>query len=135
MSDSEQSSAKPPAKTASPTGKADAVSLVSVEESWQGPLPPPQMVAAYDGVIANGAERIVSQWEKEADHRRGYENRALIFEAWERLGARALAFFFALAALGIAGYCASIGQTIPASVIGGMTIASVVVAMIYKSRN
>jgi uncharacterized membrane protein len=37
--------------------------------SWQGPLPPPSILAEFDQVIDNGAERLFRMGEKEQDNR------------------------------------------------------------------
>lgn len=37
--------------------------------SWQGPLPPPSILAEFDKVIDNGAERLFRMGEKEQDNR------------------------------------------------------------------
>lgn len=40
---------------------------------WQGPLPPPNVVKAFDNVVENGAERIFRMAEKEQEHRHRME--------------------------------------------------------------
>ena len=35
----------------------------------QGPLPPPEQLAAYNDVIPNGAERLFKQFERQSSHR------------------------------------------------------------------
>lgn len=40
---------------------------------WQGPLPPPAVLSAFDEVIPNGAERIVRMAELEQEHRHTVE--------------------------------------------------------------
>ena len=101
---------------------------------WAGPLPPPQVLEQFNQVIPDGAARIVREWEAESEHRRQWERKALDAQIREGLLARILAFAFALAALGTAGYCAYLGQPWPAAVIGGGTIAAVVTAMLYSRR-
>ena len=41
--------------------------------SFQGPLPPPEFLARYDDVLANGAERIMALTENQSAHRQGLE--------------------------------------------------------------
>ena len=94
--------------------------LVSVEHSeWSGQLPPPEVVAQFDAVVENGAERIFVEWETEAQHRRS-------METFERMASRGVAFVFSVLALGTAAYCASVGLSWPATAIGGGTVAAVV---------
>lgn len=77
--------------------------LLSIETSFQGPLPPPAMLAAYDRALPGCAERIVTMVETEGDHRRDCERR--IVRAGIRLGhiGQAMALVIALSALGLAG--------------------------------
>ena len=46
--------------------------LVS-QQRWQGPLPPPDILSAYN-VVENGAERLFSMIEKQSDHRMRIED-------------------------------------------------------------
>ncbi len=71
---------------------------------WAGPLPPPEQIERYNALVANGAERIFIEFEKEAAHRRKQEDRALTIEGWERLGGRIFAFIFCLCALVVTSY-------------------------------
>ena len=45
-----------------------------VSAQWAGPLPPPNVLASFNDVIENGAERIVAMAEREQAHRISYEN-------------------------------------------------------------
>ena len=42
---------------------------VSVSSSFQGPLPPPNILQGYDDVVPGLASKIVAQWEAETAHR------------------------------------------------------------------
>ena len=42
--------------------------------SFSGPLPPPELLAKYNEVIPNGAERIMAMAEVQARHRQGLES-------------------------------------------------------------
>ncbi len=46
---------------------------------FRGPLPPPEMLAQYNEALPDGADRIVTMAEKQADHRRRVESRGQIF--------------------------------------------------------
>jgi uncharacterized membrane protein len=102
--------------------------------SWSGPLPAPADLQRFNEIIPDGASRIMALAEKQADHRIAYERRALFIEGAERLGSRSLAFIFAVVALGVAGYCATINQPWIAGILGGGTIASVVAALVYTTK-
>lgn len=58
--------------TVRPTG---AVTTQTVVAAWQGPLPAPNDLAAYDRVVPGAAERIIGMAETQGAHRRAIETR------------------------------------------------------------
>jgi uncharacterized membrane protein len=104
--------------------------VVTEQQAWSGPLPPPERLQQFDAIVENGAERIFQQWEREADHRRAYESKAL--RAHVRLDAmgRIMAFAFAMSTLGLAAWFATIGQSWLSALFGGGTIAAVTTALV-----
>ncbi len=115
--------------------KAERRTLVTVHQSsWEGPLPPPQIIEEFDRIVPGAAKSIIQNWEAESAHRRTFERRSLTIEGFERIGGRILALAFALAALGVAAYLASIGAEWAGGLIGSGTIASVVASMVYIRR-
>lgn len=110
--------------------------LVTIEHrEWSGPLPSPDVIAQFDNVVQNGAERIFKEWEREAEHRRAYEKKVSSVENFERVAGRIFAFLFSVSALAAAAYCASVGLPWPAGIIGGGTIGTVVLALTWQNRN
>lgn len=56
--------------------EAEALEAIVVAAAqFSGPLPPPDILRAYGEVVNGGADRIVSQWERETQHRHDLENR------------------------------------------------------------
>lgn len=74
-----------------------------VAQRFQGPLPPPAMLAEYDQALPGCAERIVKMVEAEGEHRRDCERRMV--RAGVRLShiGQAMAFGIAMCTLGLAG--------------------------------
>ena len=76
---------KKPSNQVQPNNRAslqdggDARITIHQEQHYlrSGPLPDPKELEAYNNVIANGAERIFIQFEKQADHRRLLENKVI----------------------------------------------------------
>lgn len=99
---------------------------------WSGPLPPPSTLRAFDELVENGAERIFSQFETEAEHRRKMESAVVKQDGRERTVAQVLAGLFALGALGVSLYALSVGAHTTAGIIGGGSIAMVVAAFLGK---
>jgi uncharacterized membrane protein len=46
---------------------------VKASYSFMGPIPPPGMLAEYNNVIPNGADRVIKMAEKEQAHRHNIE--------------------------------------------------------------
>ena len=56
-------------------------------EFFSGPLPPPHILAKYDEIIPNGAERILGMAERQEEHRHTMERAIVEAEIWQsRLG-------------------------------------------------
>jgi uncharacterized membrane protein len=56
--------------------EAEALEAIVVAAAqFSGPLPPPDILRAYGEVVDGGADRIVSQWERETQHRHDLEDR------------------------------------------------------------
>lgn len=102
-------------KLRKPSGKADLVrpgetkgraelrahAIVRQIGTFQGPLPPPEMLGAYERIHPGLAERLVSMAEKNAEHRRDVERTAVTGSlSLQRLGtwlSFALALIFIVA--------------------------------------
>ena len=129
---------RPPARQPGPTDqgasapRGDTAAEVGRASYWHGPLPPPSVLEGFARLVPDAPERIVRQWELEAEHRRAYERQAL--EAAIRRDARGQvsALLFALMALSVSAFAVWLGQPWVAGTIGGGTIASVVGAFLYQ---
>ena len=73
----------------------------SITRSYQGPLPPPEMLERYNQVLPNGAERVVAMAESQMRHRQGLES--AVVNGNIKAQARAQIFAFALGVLAIGG--------------------------------
>ena len=47
--------------------------IVAYEESFRGPLPPPQTLAQYEAILPGSAERLMTMAESQAEHRHKVE--------------------------------------------------------------
>nr|WP_281378595.1 DUF2335 domain-containing protein [Kaistia hirudinis] len=93
------------------------------------------MLRQFDDVVADGAERIMRQWEGESGHRRMMERReAEIFARADLLG-RLFAFAFVLLALAVTAVAITHAQPFVAAILGGTTIASIVWAFLRTHRD
>jgi len=107
-----------------------STTIKSVQSSYVGPIPPPQMLNEYNSIITNGADRIISLTEKQMSHRQDLE---IIKENNKfKISIRGQWFGFATSILflGSSIYLAMNGHEGTASVLAGTTLAVVVSAFI-----
>jgi uncharacterized membrane protein len=63
-----------------PQGNPEGASITRVRteiQSFSGPLPPPEVLARYNEVVTNGAERILAMAERQSAHRESLESRVV----------------------------------------------------------
>ena len=102
--------------------------IQQVATSFEGPLPPPQMLAEYDQLIPQGAERLMKLLEGQTRHRHEQESR--IVKAQTNLPARGqiigtvLCIFFGAIGwhLSINGHDAVAGLLFGTTIIGLVTV-------------
>ncbi len=101
--------------------------LVLAEE-FRGRLPSPDMFQHYEKVLSGSADRIMTMAEKEQAHRITWERRELEVES--RIAFTGLIFGFTalLFLIGLAGYCAYIGN----STIAGLALGAATLGVVSK---
>src|SRR3989304_933507 len=102
-----------------PANNLQKTSRQIISAEFHGPIPPPSTLAQYEQIKPGFAERIISMAEKQSDHRRELESKALKYSVSEvRLG-QILGFSIALIGLVCATIIAIYGYQTTASIIGG----------------
>lgn len=115
--------------------------LAMMHSEYHGPLPPPQMIEEYERVHPGMAERLISRFEQQAEHRQSLERQVVTAQiaseqAAQKDAGRGQVFGFAVAVLGLvaAVAIALLGQTPThawaASIIGGGTLVGLVTAFV-----
>lgn len=94
---------------------------VKTESHFQGPLPPPEHLQAYDQIVENGAERIFTSFEEEGRHRRHIITRLQN----ESNKGQTLAFVVGLAAILVTPVLAYLGAYVAASILASTLIGLV----------
>ncbi len=100
--------------------------VMSMSASFSGPLPPPQMLRAYDEVLPGMADRILALTEKQTDHRISTES--ILANASVRSWAigQYLGFAYSISALAATAYVVAInGNTAIAVLILGTGVAGI----------
>ena len=104
---------------------------VSASASFSGPLPPPNVLAQYNDVLENGAERIFAMVENQSRHRMQLEKQVISADVsrgrWGLLAGVALM----LLAFAFAAYLTYADEIIAAVVVVCVTVGSIGGAFIY----
>jgi uncharacterized membrane protein len=77
---------------------------VEASYSFMGPIPPPGILAGYNNVIPNGADRVIKMAEQEQAHRHNIETTIVGKEPFEKRVGLVFAFILALSVLGVSSY-------------------------------
>ena len=127
------------------TEKATAVKQVVAASLWQGPLPPPDCVKAYEAILPGSMERMLSLAEKETqirheqvklDHERDHAYKMEDLKVYDRRvrNGQYLAAFVSLCFLAGAVICAFLGQASIGVAIAGVTIVGIVKSLVDQRR-
>lgn len=125
--------AKRPSPQNSPQG-GNHTHISVQQHKWEAPLPPPSVLQEFNHVVPNGAERIVRAWELESEHRRQIEATEQGAFYRDRMTGKVFALIFVMAALGVTAWCAYVGATWTATILGGTMIASVAYAFMHGRK-
>jgi uncharacterized membrane protein len=115
---------------AEPTSDSERSPAV-IEAQWQGPLPPPEVLARFDKVIPGGAERIFRMAEIEQQHRIAQESTMLNAAIRSAKRGQILGTIIALSAL-----CGALlntylgGHAVVSVALVGVPVASIVIALV-----
>ncbi|WP_298965537.1 DUF2335 domain-containing protein [uncultured Methylobacterium sp.] len=112
-----------------------STTIVRTEEGWSGPLPSPKALEQFRSLVPDAPERILRQWEAEAEHRRAQERTALRGAvSRERLG-QAGAIVFVTQVLAVVALALWLDHPWIAAILGAGTITSVVGAFLYQRHH
>jgi uncharacterized membrane protein len=86
--------------------------LVSQQvQHFSGPLPPPELLARYDEIVPGAAERIISKFENQTDHRIKIESLVIRTGSFKEIAGVCFGFIIAMTTI-IGGIVAAVhGQS------------------------
>lgn len=102
---------------------------VQILQGWSGPLPPPEVLESFERVHPGSAEIIVSEFVKEAAHRRSQERREGSLLFFESVGGRITALLFGLSCLGVSAFAVYEHAYWIAGILGGTVIVAGMAAL------
>jgi len=95
-----------------------------------GPLPPAEEMEAYNRLIPDGGNRVLTMAEKQLDHRIEIEKIAVNSQQTQGKRGQIFALIIAVLALLVAGYVTVTGHPVTGGIIGGGTVVSLVTVFI-----
>lgn len=106
----------------------DADQSVAVEQrrSWQGPLPPPEALQAFREAVPRSDEVILSEYEKQGEHRRSIETRESQASAFAVRALSAGTVFTSLGTIAGGIYLAALGHIWGAGIVIAGPLVTVV---------
>lgn len=117
-----------------PTAAVVAPSVTfSTQTVTSGPLPAPEILAAYGEVLPDLPERIIRLAETEAEHRRGLERHVVVSATRRATVGQVLGFLIGSGGLATAAYCAMLGHPATASIIATLDIVTLVSVFVIGS--
>src|ERR1700680_2944887 len=103
-------------------------------QTFSGPLPPPSMLAQYNTVVTNGAERIMSMAEKQQAHRLDIEHRVVHGNSFDQRLGLILGFIVMMSVVATGVWCIYIGKDTAGLTALITSVGGPVVAFIYGRK-
>ena len=89
---------------------SQTTSIIASKQSFSGPLPHPQVLDQYDKIVPGSAEKIISLWEIQIQHRQELEKKAITSDIRQAYFGAILGFTIAMSAIGAGTFLAYIGR-------------------------
>lgn len=99
-----------------------AFKSVSIQRTFSGPIPHPDVLKGYNDVVKDGAERIIAMAEKQSNHRMILEDHALREGVKQSSRGQVFALLIGLTAIITGGYVALNNQPGAGGTIAGLGI-------------
>lgn len=110
------------------------IEAVVTERMFQGPLPPPEFLAAYKQVLPDAPERIMAMAEREQQHRHNSDDKMIKGAISQRSTGQVLGFILALL-FGVASVILGLnGQTWLAGILGTSTVIGLAVIFVLNQQ-
>ena len=102
---------------------------------YSSPIPPPQLLAHYNEIIPDGANRIMKMAEEQSEHRQSMERFYLKHDTIRAYLGQASALLIGLTGLGIGGFLINSGHDVAGGLLAGSTLVSLVTAFLTGSKS
>jgi len=103
-------------------------------QQYSGPIPPAEQLIKYNDAVPNAAERILSMAEKQSEHRRNLETKALNGNSNRASAGLGFAFVLSAATLASSVYVILQGHDVAGGALFSGTLVSLVGSFVYGSN-
>lgn len=118
---------KPPAQS--------VAQITAAASSFEGPIPPPQVLQQYSAIVPDAAERIIRMAEKQSDHRMDLEKKVVYSNVRKSYVGMGLATVIAVYGLYVAKEIAINGNPATAGIIAALDIGGLISIAIYNVKS
>jgi uncharacterized membrane protein len=102
--------------------------LIGVFMGYRGPIPPPEMLWGYEKIVPGAAERILTQFERQSEHRREIERKMVSNIARREMGSILVAALLIVAVTFLGYHMVSQGQSLYALGTVAASVSGVLIA-------
>ncbi|MCY4653622.1 MAG: DUF2335 domain-containing protein [Dehalococcoidia bacterium] len=120
-----------PEDEASALESPKSASILVQQESWSGPLPPPDVLLEYN-FVENGAERLFRMAERQSEHRIDMATESLKADNSIATRGQWFGLIVVLAVLGLAAYMAYLGATAAAAAVVAIDVVGLATVFVYS---
>jgi uncharacterized membrane protein len=120
------------AKSERTEGTLSQVTIQSIQSLFNGPMPPPEMIAAYRELVPDAPERFFRMAEKQAEHRQDLEKYELRSDTRLSFAALFTGAFLTVICIAAAVWVAILGITVVAVALVGAPLAAIIVTIIRQ---
>lgn len=132
---------RPPANKQQPAQQQSTLAVSHTQQQFSGPIPPPSILADYDALIPGAADRILTIFEAQTNHRHDIELRTTRANVGiaranicERRIGQMLAFIMGLALTAATVYLAMNNHDWVAGILGGTTMLGAITAFMAQRK-
>jgi len=102
--------------------------LIGVFMGYRGPIPPPEMLWGYEKIVPGAAKRILTQFERQSEHRREIERKMVSNIARREMGSILVAALLIVAVTFLGYHMVSQGQSLYALGTVAASVSGVLIA-------
>jgi uncharacterized membrane protein len=103
--------------------------------SFEGPLPPPQLLAQYEAAIPGLGERIIALMEQQTEHRISLEKSVIGSDITQSKWGLVAGFVVAMTGLGVSYYLIATGNGVAGAAVTGVDLVSLAGTFIYGTAS